>query len=96
LGEKGITWRRHSYDFEIEVDEVLEFVESVSRKPFAKAVVLSVKNTAFAEMTKEDKSGHEKFASDKEMYETYSRYFGQKVAEETPLKVIKFKLIERH
>ena len=45
------------------------------------------------ELTKEDWEGHEKFKSDKEMYKTYSKYYGFEATPETNVKIIKFKLL---
>ncbi|KHO48058.1 MAG: PUA-like protein [archaeon GW2011_AR5] len=92
-GEKTITWRRQPYDFDILPGDVLEFVESVTRKPFARAKIVSVNNTTFGGMRHEDKEGHEKFVSEEEMYRTYSGYFGYSVTGSSLVKVIKFKLI---
>jgi len=62
-------------------------------KEFTKAKVFSVKETTFEDLTEEDKGGHEEFSSDKEMYETYSKYYNMKVIPKTKIKIIKFDLI---
>ena len=64
-----------------------------NEKEFAKAEVISVRETTFGELIEGDKEGHEKFSSEEEMYKTYSGYYKMKVTPETKLKVIKFKLI---
>ena len=53
-----------------------------------------MKETVFGELTDEDWKGHEKFESEKKMYDTYSKYYNQKVGENSPVKIIKFKLIK--
>ena len=62
-------------------------------KEFAKAIVMDTRVTSFENLTEEDKEGHEEFSSDKEMYQTYSRYYNMNVTPRTSLKVIKFRLL---
>ena len=62
-------------------------------KEFAKAEVTDIKEKSFEDLTEEDKQGHEKYSSDKEMYKTYSRYYKTNISPETKVKIIKFKLI---
>jgi len=45
-------------------------------------------------LTEEDKDGHEKFTTEREMYETYSSYYKRTVDETSPVKVIKFELVK--
>jgi hypothetical protein len=44
------------------------------------------------ELSEADKEGHETFASNEEMYKTYSRYYQRTVTPETSVKIIRFKL----
>jgi len=60
---------------------------------FAKAVVLWTKETTFENLTNEDYEGHEKFNSENEMYNTYSKYYKMKITPQTKVKVVKFKLV---
>jgi len=41
----------------------------------------------------EDFDGHEEFASEEKMYQTYSNYYDKSVTPETTVKVVKFKLL---
>ncbi len=45
-----------------------------------------------AELTKEDKKGHEPFKSDQQMYETYSGYYKREGVPNSPLTIYKFDL----
>lgn len=92
-GEKYITWRSIPDDKDLSVGDIVECVEAKTLQPFAKIKLITVKITTFGNMTEDDRNGHEKFSSEKELYDTYSRYFGQNVTKDTPVKVIKFKLI---
>ena len=90
-GEKDRTWRIND-EKGIKVDDLLSLCYNDGRE-FAKAKVTWIKEKTFGELTKEDKEGHEEFSSDKEMYETYSKYYRMEVTPKTRLKVIKFSLL---
>ncbi|MGD0511235.1 MAG: ASCH domain-containing protein [Candidatus Micrarchaeaceae archaeon] len=90
-GSKTSTWRVNDEKSISEGDEL-----SLCRNDnaeFAKAIVISVKNTTFGKLTDEDKEGHEEFNSDEEMYKTYSGYYKFQVKPETELKIIRFKIL---
>jgi hypothetical protein len=89
--KKTTTWRIND-DKNIQKDDKLSFC-FVDGREFARAVVLFVAEKRFQDIDEQDREGHEKFDSDKEMYLTYSRYYGFQVTPETRAKIIKFKLI---
>ncbi len=60
---------------------------------FAKAKATEVNETTFSKLGEKEFLGHEKFSSDKEMYDLYSRYYQMKVEPETKVKIICFKLV---
>ncbi len=90
-GEKDTTWRIND-DKEISVGDELSLCHD-DKSEFARAEVISVKETTFENLSDEDKEGHEKFSSDEEMFETYSRYYNIKVEPKTKVKIIKFRLL---
>ena len=90
-GEKTTTWRIFD-DKDIQVNDELSLLVWETKEEFAKAKVASVREVPFKDLREEDFDRHEKFSSDKEMYETYSRYYEQPVTEDTIVKIIKFKL----
>jgi len=89
---KTTTWRIND-EKNISVGDHLSLCD-VNGKEFAKAEVTSVRETIFKNLTEEDKEGHEKFLSDKEMYHTYSGYYKMEVTPKTKLKIIKFQLMK--
>jgi hypothetical protein len=91
-GKKTITWRCFDNKDLKEGDEVL-FLEHETKEPFAKAVLIEVREKTFAELNEEDKKGHEKFRNDEEMYKTYSEYYGKEIIPDTLVKIIKFKIL---
>ena len=96
MGKKDTTWRINDEKNISCGDELsLCYGEGLRKEEeFARARVLWIKETTFEELTEEDYSGHEKFGSEKEMYETYLRYYNLKVVPQTRVKVIKFKLLK--
>ncbi len=91
-GQKDTTWRIND-DKNIAVGDQLSLCRT-DRREFAKAEVIWVKETIFENLTNEDKEGHEKFPSDEDMRETYSKYYKMEVTPKTKIKVIKFRLIK--
>jgi len=89
--EKDTTWRLFD-DKDINEGDDVELIIWESGKKFATAKIIRIKEVLFENLTIEDKMGHEKFASDKEMYETYSRYYNKEITPKDKLKIIKFKL----
>lgn len=91
-GEKNVTWRLFD-NKNITKGDVVSLVVWETGKEFAKAKITSVIEKKFSEMKASDFDGHEKFSSDKEMYETYSRYYDCEVNGETIVKIIGFELV---
>jgi len=60
-------------------------------KEFAQATVSDNYQRQFKTLTPEDWQGHERFSSDKEMYDIYSNWEGFRVGPETNLRVICWK-----
>lgn len=90
-GQKDLTWRVGDEKNLSPGDELS--LCRMDNTEFAKATILWVKETTFGELTDEDKAGHEKFNSDQDLYNTYSRYYSVRITPDTPLKVIKFRLL---
>jgi hypothetical protein len=90
-GKKDTTWRIND-EKDISVEDILPLCYN-SGEEFARAKVIWTKETTFGELTEEDYAGHEKFSSEVEMYETYSKYYNAGVTPNTRVKVIKFRLI---
>lgn len=90
-GTKTTTWRLFD-DKDLKEVDLLELLVSDTKEKFAEATILKLTEKTFSNLTNEDWEGHGKFSSDQEMYETYSRYYNQKVTPQTKLKIIKFRL----
>lgn len=88
--QKDTTWRVDD-EKDLLVNDLLS-LRTNENEEFAQAKVIWVKQTTFENLTKEDAEGHEKFTSQKEMYETYKKYYNKEITPQTQVKVIKFKL----
>jgi len=91
-GEKTSTWRIND-DKDLKVGDKLDLLSQVSSKKFAEAKITHVIEKKMENLTEEDKKGHEAFTSDKEMYDTYSKYYQIEVTPNTTIKIIRFSLI---
>ena len=89
---KNTTWRLFD-DKNLSVGDEVPFVVWETGEAFAKAKIIGVRETTFGELTEEDWEGHEKFNSEKEMYQAYSGYYSRQVYESSPVKIIKFELV---
>ena len=91
-GSKTSTWRLFD-DKDLTEGDLLSLLDKSTGQEFAKAEITTVKEISLGNMTEKDKEGHEKFNSNEEMYETYSKYYGVKVDKDTLLKIVRFRLI---
>ena len=93
--KKCTTWRLFDDKniTEKDIGKIYSFLVSDTQEEFTKAKIIKVRETIFGELTAEDWDGHEKFESEEEMYKTYSVYYGREVNKDSPVKIIKFKLI---
>ncbi|MFI5294338.1 MAG: hypothetical protein ACHQ0Y_04865 [Thermodesulfovibrionales bacterium] len=96
-GDKQITWRIDD-EKGIEAGDVIKLATNdtdatTPGEVFGVAEVLWVKQTSMGLLSAEDKKFHAPFASDDDIYRTYSRYYRKPVGPKTPVKVIKFRLL---
>lgn len=93
-GEKDTTWRLWD-DKNLSGGDTVDFIDIETKRCFATAKLTKVNARLMGGLTKEDRVGHEPFDSDKQMYDTYSRYYGRSVGPDTPVKIIRFELEEK-
>jgi hypothetical protein len=91
IGTKTSTWRLFD-DKALSKGDEIELQVFGSNEKFAEAVITNVDEKPLRELSEADKEGHETFASNEEMYKTYSRYYQRTVTPETSVKIIRFKL----
>lgn len=88
-GKKTSTWRLFD-DKDLNEGDVLDFLESGTDRHFSTALITKVTEKPLGELTEEDKSGHERFSSDEEMYKTYEKHYNRQVTSETQVKIVWF------
>lgn len=91
-GEKTSTWRLFDEKNLAEGDEV-ELINKDSGERFADATITDVREKELGKIEASDFDGHESFASEEEMYQTYRSYYGDMVGPSTIVKIIKFRIV---
>lgn len=88
-GEKTSTWRLFD-DKDLKVDDSLILINKESGEQFGTAIITSLVIKTLGTLSDVDWEGHERFASDEEMYNTYRKYYGDNVGPDSEVKVLKF------
>jgi hypothetical protein len=88
-GEKTSTWRLFD-DKDLSVGDELSFVNKENDEMFGTAQLTSVKMRTLGTLTEEDWIGHERFATEDEMYATYRTFYGETVDETSEVKILTF------
>lgn len=88
-GEKDLTWRLFD-DKNLQIGDEIDLVNFKTGEKFGEGTLIEVREKTLSTLTDEDFDGHEKFASEEEMYETYRGYYGDRVNPDSPLKIIRF------
>lgn len=91
-GEKKTTWRLFD-DKDLQEGDAIILVNWDTDQKFAQAKLIKVWEKTLSTLEDSDFEGHEKFESDDEMYKTYKTYYGDRVNEDTVVKIIQFQLI---
>ena len=90
-GEKNVTWRIFD-DKDLKEGDVVDFLKNDTKERFAEAELVKVYEKTLGALEDNDWEGHERFNSEEEMYETYKKYYGDRVNKDTVVKIIQFKL----
>ncbi len=88
-GEKFSTWRLFD-DKDLKIGNKLIFINKENGQAFGRAKIIKLVTKAFGALTDEDWVGHEKFSSEVEMYDTYSKYYGKSIGSDTEIKIMTF------
>ena len=88
-GDKTSTWRLFD-DKDLKDEDEIIFINKETGENFGIATITSIKVKTLGTLIEEDWIGHEKFASDDEMYATYKKYYGDKIGPESEVKILTF------
>lgn len=91
-GEKHSTFRLFD-DKNLQVGDIVELLNWETKESFAKAQLIKVYEKPLGHLSSEDFEGHKQYDSTEEMIESFRKYYGDAVTEETLAKVIQFKLL---
>ncbi len=92
-GTKTSTWRLWD-DKELQAGDTVDFLMQNTLEHFATVRLAKVIEKPFGALTEEEKSGHEHYSSDEEMYRMISEYYQKPVDPTVPVKVIWFELLK--
>jgi len=90
-GEKTSTWRLFD-DKDLRVGDDVSLVDRSTGKEFATARIVSVKEKPMGKIEEADFKGHESYESREKMFETFRGYYGDRVSEDSVMKMIGFEL----
>jgi hypothetical protein len=88
-GKKVSTWRLFD-DKNLQEGDAVGLCENGIEEPFSTATITKVVVKELGALTDDDWIGHERFASEGEMYETYRKYYGPEVGPKTLVKILWF------
>ncbi len=88
-GEKTSTWRLFD-DKNLKVRDELIFINKDTNEEFGTAIITGLKIKTLGTVTDDDFAIHERYSSDEEMYSNFRKYYGDKVNENTEVKIIAF------
>lgn len=89
-GEKTATWRLYD-EKDLQAGDEIQFVNKETGNSFGEGNILTVNVTTFKNLEAQDWVGHERYASEEEMYKTYRSYYGEKVGPDSEVKIITFR-----
>ena len=92
-GEKNTTHRLFD-DKALKEGDQVNLINKNTLEKFAEAKLIKVYEKTLGTLTGADWEGHEKFSSDEEMYETYKKYYSDKIIDKnTVVKIIRFEIV---
>ena len=89
--KKDITWRFFD-EKNISAGDEIDLINWNTKEKFGEAIVTDVWEKIMGELEAKDFEGHEKFNNKEEMYDKYRVYYGNRINEDTIVKIIHFKL----
>jgi hypothetical protein len=88
-GTKTSTWRLFD-DKDLTVGDELTFINKQALESFGTGKITQLYTKTLGTLEESDWVGHERFASDDVMYDTYRQYYGDSVSPDTDVKIIHF------
>jgi hypothetical protein len=92
-GKKTSTWRLFD-DKDLQEGDVLLFLNKETGEKFGTAIVTSLHKKTLGSLEKTGWIGHETFHSEEEMYHAFRKYYGDRIAPDTEVKILTFSFSE--
>lgn len=90
-GVKTTTWRLFD-DKDLQLGDELVFVDKSNDQEFAKAMITAIREKTLGEIDDHDLSEHDTFTSRERMLADYHSYYGDRLSDDTIVKMISFRL----
>jgi len=90
-GEKYVTFRLFD-EKNLSVGDEIDLINWNTKEKFGEVVIINIREKKISELDKTDFVGHEKLVSMEDTYNKYRAYYGDKVDENTIVKIVHFKL----
>ncbi len=90
-GEKTSTWRLFD-DKNLTQGDILSFVNTENGEQFGMGNITSVVIKTLGALNDSDFVGHERYSSLEEIYSNFRKYYGDRVNENTEVKIVRFRL----
>ncbi len=88
-GTKTSTWRLFD-DKDLQVGDEVAFYNKETGEQFGTACITVLTIRTLGTLTEADWEGHERYASEEEMYENFRKYYGPQVNPDTEVKILTF------
>ena len=88
-GTKTTTWRLYD-DKNLQAGDEIEFINKETGATFGNGEIITLYTKTLGTLEEADWTGHERFASEAEMYEAYRSYYGENVGPDSEVKIITF------
>jgi ribonuclease HI len=93
-GTKYATWHIND-NTNYNVDDLVNLINNENQQLFGYGLIKEVVIKHLGSLNNNDIDGHEQYADDNEMYETFRKYYGHSVDSESVVTIIKFKLVDK-
>ena len=77
-------------DKDLQVGDECILMNKETSNSFGTARITSVVRRTLGTLTDDDWRGHDRYSSDEEMYATFRKYYGEKVNEDSEVKILMF------
>jgi len=88
-GKKTSTWRLFD-DKDLTIGDGLIFINKETLEEFGEAIITFLKRKTLGTLTDDDCIGHAKYSSKEEMYQSFKKYYGDRVNEDSEVKILTF------